>query len=495
MTIPTLHVAAVTAGVCDVPAIKAVCSTVGTSAGTIVAAPLNYVAASAGGAAKWMFTSVWTVFDASTIVDLTQPGFVAVYNLLFGIAIILMVLFFLLQLITGLLRRDPSALGRAIVGLGKAVVGSFLVVGVTGILLTIVDQLSTGIVTATGTTMTELGAKIATLGVGLTALNIGSPGVGAIVTIFLAGLAITGTALLWFSLLIRKALLLVLIVLAPIALSGAVWDSTRGWAGRWASTVVALVISKLVIVVVFLIATAQLAAPVAFDLQGVSDPIAGIVLMFVAAFAPYMCYRFVSFIGFDVYHAIATEQDSKQALNRPIPLPNRPPTGALRPILDGLGSSRTSGGSGPGGGAGAGGGTTPPPTRPSGTGGTGGLAAGNGGGASAAAVGGRAAGGTTAGSTAAGGAAAGSGAGAGSGAAAAAGPVGVGIAAGVMAGGAATGGVRAARATRGAVTEHAVAASADDRSAAGPQVPMPPGHGQVARPAPPTVLLPRPEGQ
>ena len=476
MTVSTLEAVAVAAGVCDVPAIKAVCSTVGASAGTVVAAPLSYVAASAGGAAKWMFTSVWTVFDASTIVDLTQPGFVAVYNLLFGIAVVVMLLFFLLQLITGLLRRDPSALGRAVVGLGKAVVGSFLVVGVTGILLAIVDQLSIGIVTATGTTMSQLGAKIATLGVGLTALNIGTPGVGAIVMIFLAGLAITGTALLWFSLLIRKSLLLVLIVLAPIALSGAVWDSTRGWAGRWASTVVALAISKLVIVVVFLIATAQLTAPVAFDLHGVSEPIAGIVLMFVAAFAPYMCYRFVSFIGFDVYHAIAAEQDSKQALNRPIPLPNRAPTGAVRPILDSLTS--TSRGGRPGGSSGGG---TPPSTRPSGPG----MAPAGSAGTATAGAGGTAAGG---GSTA------GAAGGAGTGAAATAGPVGVGVAAGLTAaGGAATAGSRAAEATRDAVAEHTATAPTADGATSRSQAPVAPTRGQTTRPAPPTVLQPRPD--
>ena len=29
--------------------------------------------------------------------------------------------------------------------------------------------------------------------------------------------------------------------------------------------------------------------------------------MFVAAFAPYMAYKFISFIGFDLYHAMSAE--------------------------------------------------------------------------------------------------------------------------------------------------------------------------------------------
>ena len=429
--------------VCDVPAIKAVCSTVGTGAGEVVAAPLNYLAASAGAAAKWMFEGVWSDFDASTVVDLTRPGFVAVYNVLFGIAVFVMLLFFLLQLITGLLRRDPGALARAVTGLGKSVIGSFLVVAVTGILLTVVDQLSVGIVQATGSSMDRLGAKIATLGLGLTAVNVGSPGAGAVVTIFLAGLAISGTAMLWFSLLVRKALLLVLIVLAPIALSGGVWDVTRGWASKWAATVVALSVSKLVIVVVFLVATAQLSSPVAFDLQSISDPIAGVVLTFVAAFAPYMCYRFVSFMGFDVYHSIASEQDAKQALNRPVRLPTRPLGGALRPILDGAGPSR------------GGNGAAPAPPSPSGSG--------------ASATGPAAGGASAAGATTANTAAAPAGAGSATAAGAAAGPVGVGVAAGVAVAGAAAGaGPRVGRAVRGAVAD-----SSDSVAPSGQATPPP----------------------
>ncbi len=427
--------------VCDVPAIKAVCSTVGTGAGEVVAAPFNYLAASAGAAAKWMFEGVWSVFDASTVVDLTRPGFVVVYNVLFGVAVFVMLLFFLLQLITGLLRRDPGALARAVTGLGKSVIGSFLVVAVTGILLTVVDQLSVGIVQATGSSMEGLGAKIATLGLGLTAVNVGSPGAGAVVTIFLAGLAISGTALLWFSLLVRKALLLVLIVLAPIALSGGVWDVTRGWASKWAATVVALAVSKLVIVVVFLVATAQLASPVAFDLQSIGDPIAGVVLMFVAAFAPYMCYRFVSFMGFDVYHSIASEQDAKQALNRPVPLPTRPLGGALRPILDGAASSRGGNGSAP----------TPPSPGPSGT--------------SASAAGPAAGGASAAGASTATTAAAPAGAGSSAASGAAVGPVGVGVAAGVAVAGAAAGaGPRIGRAVRGAAADSSDSAAQGGRA-------------------------------
>ena len=149
--------------------------------------------------------------------------------------------------------RRTIALSRAGVGLAKSVLGSFVAITLTAALLEVTDQLTIGIVQATGNTMEGIGDRMALLAAGLTTINIASPGVGAIITIFLAGLGIAGAGIVWFTLLIRKALLLVAIVFAPIALAGFTWDAAKGWFGRWAAFVVALIFSKLVIVVVFLV--------------------------------------------------------------------------------------------------------------------------------------------------------------------------------------------------------------------------------------------------
>ena len=328
------------AGICDVPIISNVCDAVGEGAATLVAAPFDWLAQAIGAAASWIFQGVWALFDSTTLVDITGAGYVGVYNVIFGIAIFLMLIFFCLQLITGLIRRDPTALSRAALGLAKSVLGSFLVITLTATLLEVVDQLSIGIIQATGTTLEEMGGKIGVLVAGLTAINLTAPGAGAIITIFLSFLAICAAAIVWFSLLIRKALILVAVVMAPIALSGASWDATKGWFGKWASFVLALIFSKLVIVVVFLVAINQVNAPIDMDLSSIADPIAGIVLMFIAAFAPYMVYKFISFVGFDMYHVMSAEQESKQAMNRPTPLPGKPDGGGPQKVLDGGGRRR-----------------------------------------------------------------------------------------------------------------------------------------------------------
>ena len=82
--------------------------------------------------------------------------------------------------------------------------------------------------------------------------------------------------------------------------------------------VVALVLSKLVLVVILLVAVTQVSAPIDADLSNIADPLAGVVLMALAGFAPYMTYKFVTFIGFDMYHSMSAEQEAKSALNRPV---------------------------------------------------------------------------------------------------------------------------------------------------------------------------------
>jgi type IV secretion system protein TrbL len=372
--------------VCDVPVISGVCDVAGDAAGSLVAAPFDWLAQGMGHAAQWMFEAVWTVFDSTTMVDVTSGQFTKVYNILFGIAVFVMLGFFMLQVIGGMIRREPAALSRAALGLAKSILGSFVALALLATALEITDQLCIGIVNAAGTNMEQMGDRITLLTTGLVGINVAAPGAGAILTIFIAGLAIGAAGIVWMSLLVRKALLLIAIVFAPIAMAGSSWDHTRGWVSKWASFVIALIISKVVLVVIFLLATAQVSAPIDADIQSVSEPIAGVVLMLMAGFAPYMTYKAINFMGFDMYHAMSAEQEGKAALNRPMPIPmNRAPSSQPSKVLDG------------GSGGGAGGGSPTPPGPATGSGPSTGSAAGGSSAGGGAPVGGAAAGGVAAG--------------------------------------------------------------------------------------------------
>ncbi|QQT68744.1 conjugal transfer protein TrbL [Brevibacterium casei] len=323
------------AGICDIPIISNVCDVAGDTVASVVIAPFEWMAEAMGGTAKWMFEGIWELFHTTTLVDITSDEYLGVYNMVFGIAVLLTFAFFCLQLIGGLIRREPGALGRAATGMAKSILGAFILVTITATLLEITDQLSLGLINASGNTIEEMGDRIAGLVVGLSVASISAPGIGILVTIFLGFLAICGALIVWFSLLIRKALLLVLVVLGPIALAGAGWDVTRGWFAKWASFVIALIVSKLIVVLVFLVAITQVSAPIDMDLASIADPIAGVVLMLVAGFAPYLAFKLLAFAGADMYHLSSTEQEAKQAVNRPLPVPHAPKGDGPKKVFDG----------------------------------------------------------------------------------------------------------------------------------------------------------------
>ncbi|TWG96001.1 TrbL/VirB6 plasmid conjugal transfer protein [Nocardioides sp. J9] len=375
-------------GVCDVPVIHEVCNAAGDAAGSVVTAPFDWLAQGMGGAAEWMFISVWKVIDTTTFVDVTSGEYTKVYNIMFGVGVFVMLGFFMLQVIGGMIRREPAALSRAALGLAKSILGSFVALALLATALEITDQLCIGIVNAAGTNMNEMGDKVAVLAAGLGAINLSAPGAGAILTIFLSSLAIVGAMVVWISLLIRKALLLIAIVFAPIALAGSSWDHTRTWLSRWATFVIAMILSKVVLVVIFLLATAQVSAPIDADLESVSQPMAGVVLMLMAGFAPYLTYKAIAFMGFDMYHAMSAEQEAKASLNRPMPIPLSRRTGSEPTKILGDTGGGTATGCSPavtptvGGGGGASGATAGGGTAGGGSGG--GAAAGGSSGAAAA---------------------------------------------------------------------------------------------------------------
>jgi hypothetical protein len=116
---------------------------------------------------------------------------------------------------------------------------------------------------------------------------------------------------------------------------------------------------------------------------------AGVVLMLMAGFAPYLTYKAIAFMNFDVYHAMSAEQEAKASLNRPMPIPLSRRTGSEPAKV--LGDS----GAGGGGSGGTGAGSSPVTAGPS-AGGPSSGAGGGGAGTGSASGGAAAAGGAVA---------------------------------------------------------------------------------------------------
>ena len=99
-----------------------------------------------GKAASQATTWLWQEIGSATSVNLDSPQLGTDLLATSAIAVVLSLALFLVQVITSVLRREPSGLGRAAKGLVIALVASVFALGVTRILLGVVDSLSEGVV-------------------------------------------------------------------------------------------------------------------------------------------------------------------------------------------------------------------------------------------------------------------------------------------------------------------------------------------------------------
>jgi len=112
----------------------------------------------------------------------------------------------------------------------------------------------------------------------------GNPFVGAIVGL----VVIAGSVMLWLELLLRAAAIYVAVAFLPLALAGLVWPATAHWAKRLVEVLVALILSKLVIVAALTVAAGAIGAGTTTD-----QALTGGAILLMAGFAPFLLLRLV----------------------------------------------------------------------------------------------------------------------------------------------------------------------------------------------------------
>jgi hypothetical protein len=254
-------------------------------------------------AAEQVSSAALTVLDATTAVDTSASWLRANVAVLAAVTLPAVVGLFVLQVLTSVLRREPGGLARAVIGVAKAVLGAGFAVVVTQSALLATDQVCQAIAAASGLTVRDAAARF----VDLTWLA--GPSSGPVLQLVLGGTLIVGFLLLWGVLLFRKAALILVIVFAPVAFAGLAWDQTRVWARRWIEIVAALVLSKVVIVVVFVVGASAFSgtgpdagtgsAPASETSGSLSDLLAGLLLLSIAVLAPWLTWRFVHWTGME----------------------------------------------------------------------------------------------------------------------------------------------------------------------------------------------------
>lgn len=257
-------------------------------AADVATAPVRYAANSAvegittwvSDTAQWIVGKVIGFIDTSTSPSLDAAWFTERYRFMIGLAALVLLPMLLMATIRAIATQDISQLVRSFfVHLPVAILATFAAVVVTQALLTITDSFSEAVAEGVAGDASEIfdsvGAALASTG--------GGPVVPSFAIFIVSLLLILGSLLVWLELLVRSAAVTVSVFFLPVILAGLVWPATSRWTRRMVETLVALILSKFVIVAVISLATAALAEP---GRGGFGSLMGGTALMTMAAFAP-----------------------------------------------------------------------------------------------------------------------------------------------------------------------------------------------------------------
>lgn len=279
-------------GKCEAPfLIDQVCEagkTVAGKAGEIATAPVR---AAAGGAvdmitnwvadgARWLLGRVMGFIDNSTTIELRAEWFEERYRFMVGIALLVVLPMLLLATIRAIMNQDGSQLARSFfVHLPVAALATFVAIVLTQSLLVITDAMSAAVAE-------EIAGDVSAIYDGVNETLDG--GVGAAASsfaLFFGSLfLIIGAFFVWLELLVRSAAVTVSVFFLPVVLAGLVWPAISHWTRRLIETLVALILSKFVIVSVISLASAALSDP---GRGGFASIMGAAALMLMAAFSPF----------------------------------------------------------------------------------------------------------------------------------------------------------------------------------------------------------------
>ena len=278
---------------------------IGGATKSVADAAFSAIAHDFGQAADTVVNWLWRQISAATAVSLGGPGFTGELAITATIAATIGIGLFVIQIIGAVIRHEPGGMVRAGRGLLIAFVAGGAAIGVVNLLLAAVDALSAGVVqVATGSNVEQMGAAL----LAPTALAQISNGA---VTILLALVMVAASVVVWAALMVRKLLIIVAAVFAPIAFAGSLAEITTAWVRRWIETMVALVFSKLILVIIFAIGLGVLDGGVGMSnqsaasgaTQSLTQIIAGALILVMAGLSPWMAIKLVHFAG-DAFHTV-----------------------------------------------------------------------------------------------------------------------------------------------------------------------------------------------
>lgn len=224
----------------------------------------------------------------TTQITLDASWFQSNFDAMRSLAVLVLLPMVLVGLISAVIRRDASQLWRAGgVYIPVAIFGGVLLIALTEKALAVTDW-ATGALTGNVTSSTHSAVVILKNAVLVVA---GDPNLATALAMLVLMIALFGAVLIWIELLLRTAAIYVVVLFLPLAMSGLVWKGSVQWTRKMLEALVALILSKFVIVVVLALAAGMITAG-----NGIGTVMEGATLLMLAAAAPFALLRLVPIV-------------------------------------------------------------------------------------------------------------------------------------------------------------------------------------------------------
>lgn len=284
------------AGCTGLNALNPVCQ-IGSLGGSLAASGFESVLNSIGqwvaSGAEWLLGQIGDVLVSTTTVDVGAAWFRDHYGQMTALAGVVILPMLLVSTVQAIVRQDPAQLVRTfLLRLPLALLLGVVAIQIVVMGLSVTDEMSNAVAGGTGTDLTSLLSGV-TKGLVTAAAD---PTIASFVLLLIALLIAVAAFVLWLELLIRAAAVYVAALFLPLALAALVWPAVSHWCRRLVETLVALILSKFVIVATLSLAAGAISSGTAgtgSHGSGFSAVLAGGALLVMATFAPFAILRLI----------------------------------------------------------------------------------------------------------------------------------------------------------------------------------------------------------
>jgi hypothetical protein len=281
-------------GGCPGGSLDPVCAVTGNAASGIAAAGATALLGAVSGwvaaGATWLLGQIGDVLSATTSVDVGADWFRTHFSLMVAVAGVVVLPLLLVSVIQAVYRQSASLLLRSLfVNLPLAVLLTFAALTLVQMGLEVTDDLSRLVASGSGT---DLHRVLAGVSDALSAAS-ASSGFPAFVLLLGALVVALGAFALFVELTIRAAAVYVAVLFLPLALATLVWPAISHACRRLVELLVALILSKFVIVSILCLSLGALGSG-----SGFRAVLAGAALLLLAAFSPFALLRLVPLAEF-----------------------------------------------------------------------------------------------------------------------------------------------------------------------------------------------------